>query len=61
MNAIFLMHPGTYGCYHGLHKNFPYLWSEPSDVLMLPESSQREVRGPHASHLLPGLPDYGSS
>ncbi|TKC33214.1 hypothetical protein EI555_008235, partial [Monodon monoceros] len=37
VNAIFLMHPGTYRCYHGLHKNFPYLWSEPSDVLMLPE------------------------
>ncbi|KAB0396750.1 hypothetical protein E2I00_009764, partial [Balaenoptera physalus] len=37
VNAIFLMHLGTYRCYYGLHKNFPYLRAEPSDVPMLPE------------------------
>ncbi|KAJ8787034.1 hypothetical protein J1605_005915 [Eschrichtius robustus] len=50
VNAIFLMHPGTYRCYYGLHKNFPYLWSEASHVLMLPERDEgatgQEVQAP---------------
>ena len=44
VNAIFLMHPGTYRCYYGLHKNFPYLWAEPSDVPMLPERGEGSPR-----------------
>ena len=51
LNPVSSTQPGTYRCY-GTFREYPYVWSQPSDPLQLQVEGEEEAQ---STHLLPTL------